>query len=156
MARPKGTGKYKPEYDQIAYVACVEGGFTVSKVAKLFGVDRATVYRWMDNHESFRDSIKSGRDKFDTMTAEDSLLKRIKGYRTKESTQELKIIIDPETGETEEKLVTTKTVNKAVASDVTATIFFLKNRAPERWRDAKHLEHTGKDGGPIKTDSSNT
>lgn len=34
---------------------------------------------------------------------------------------------------------------------VTATIFALKNAAPEDWRDKQEHELTGKDGGPIET-----
>ena len=36
-----------------------------------------------------------------------------------------------------------------VAPDVTATIFWLKNRRGEEWRDKQQHEHTGKDGGAI-------
>lgn len=39
--------------------------------------------------------------------------------------------------------------SQAVGGDLGACIFWLKNRQPERWRDKQHLEHTGKDGGPI-------
>lgn len=34
---------------------------------------------------------------------------------------------------------------------VTSRIFALKNACPDEWRDRQSLEHTGKDGGPIKT-----
>ena len=33
---------------------------------------------------------------------------------------------------------------------VTSSIFALKNAAPDDWLEKAHLEHTGKDGGPIK------
>lgn len=36
---------------------------------------------------------------------------------------------------------------------VTSTIFALKNAGPEDWRDRVVTEHTGANGGPIKTDS---
>ena len=32
-----------------------------------------------------------------------------------------------------------------------AVIFGVKNRAPDEWRDVHKIEHTGEDGGPIKT-----
>tara|TARA_R110002074_G_C12558458_1_gene667629 strand:- start:25531 stop:25965 length:435 start_codon:yes stop_codon:yes gene_type:complete len=35
---------------------------------------------------------------------------------------------------------------------VTSRIFALKNACPEEWRDKQEHEHTGKDGGPIKTE----
>ena len=34
--------------------------------------------------------------------------------------------------------------------NVTAQIFYLKNRQPEEWRDRRETEVTGKDGGPIQ------
>ena len=34
--------------------------------------------------------------------------------------------------------------------NVTAQIFYLKNRQPDKWSDRRQHEHTGKDGGPIK------
>jgi len=33
--------------------------------------------------------------------------------------------------------------------NVTAQIFYLKNRQPDKWSDRRQHEHTGKDGGPI-------
>lgn len=41
-------------------------------------------------------------------------------------------------------------LKKALAGDVTAMIFWLKNRKPQEWRDRREHEVTGKDGGPIE------
>lgn len=35
--------------------------------------------------------------------------------------------------------------------NATASIFGVKNRSTEDWRDKQEVEHTGKDGGPIET-----
>jgi hypothetical protein len=37
-----------------------------------------------------------------------------------------------------------------VPPDVTAAIFWLKNRQPEKWRDKSETEVFGKGGGPIE------
>lgn len=37
-----------------------------------------------------------------------------------------------------------------VPADVTACIFWLKNRRPAEWRDRQAIEHTGRDGAPIE------
>lgn len=42
-------------------------------------------------------------------------------------------------------------LKKALAGDVTAMIFWLKNRQRDKWRDKQDHEITGKDGGPIET-----
>lgn len=39
---------------------------------------------------------------------------------------------------------------KAKGGDVTACIYWLKNRQPEQWRDRVNHEHTGAKGGPIQ------
>lgn len=138
MARPKGTGKYRKSYDHQAYVACVEGGFTMVKLGKLFNVSKQTIHAWKNEHPSFLDSVKRGTDEFNQMQAEDSLLKRIKGYTYKETTNEPRTDKDGKS-----VLAVTKVVTKSVAPDPTSIIFFLKNRDPERWRDKKVVEHEG-------------
>lgn len=139
MARPTD---YKPEYDQQAYVACKEGGFTLPKLAKLFGVVTSTVSLWIKTHPTFSDAVKKGRDEFNVSTAEDCLLKRLKGYSYNETTKEAKTTTDSD-GKVTTELVVTKVVKKSVAPDTTAQIFFLKNRDPKRWRDKQEVEHSG-------------
>lgn len=38
----------------------------------------------------------------------------------------------------------------AISGNVTACIFWLKNRRPAKWRDVQRTEHTGADGGQIE------
>lgn len=45
--------------------------------------------------------------------------------------------------------VETKRVTKEVAPDVTAQIFWLKNRKPEAWRDKQNLEVSGAVNNPF-------
>lgn len=139
MARPTD---YKEEYDHQAYIACKEGGFTLPKLAKLFGVVTSTVSLWMKTHPTFLDAVRRGRDEFNIATAEESLIKRLKGYSYKETTKEAKSGTD-ESGNVTTKLQTTKVVTKSVAPDTTALIFFLKNRDPGRWRDRQEVQHSG-------------
>lgn len=47
-----------------------------------------------------------------------------------------------------------KDVAKNGGGNATAAIFGLKNRASEDWADKVVQEHTGKDGGPIQTEST--
>lgn len=48
------------------------------------------------------------------------------------------------------ELVVTKEVTKQQAPDVTAQIFWLKNRKPKSYRDKQDLQLAGNDDGPIK------
>ena len=49
--------------------------------------------------------------------------------------------------------VTNALMENARGGNVTAQIFYLKNRAPDKWQDRRQNEHTGKDGGPIKMEA---
>ena len=138
MARGRKT-KYHASYARQAEVACREGGFTDVKLAKLFDVSRATINLWKKAHSEFIDSIKKGKDDFDSMKVENSLLKRALGYKFIEVTREPGG--DKETGKI--KMQVTKQVTKHVSPDTTAQIFFLKNRQPGRWRDVKDIKHSG-------------
>ena len=46
-------------------------------------------------------------------------------------------------------VVTNSLFQSAKGGNTTAQIFYLKNRQPEKWRDRRDHEHTGKDGKPI-------
>ena len=68
------------------------------------------------------------------------MLKRALGYDYEEVVQR-PVVVDKETGETEMRVV--QRVNKHVAPDVTAQIFWLKNRKPDEFRDKRDVELSG-------------
>ncbi|MBC2712877.1 MAG: hypothetical protein HGJ94_18365 [Desulfosarcina sp.] len=153
----------------MAFVACSEGGLTDVKLSNLFDVSKSTITRWKNEFPEFWASIKRGKDIFDCATAETCLLKRIKGYRYSEVTREPVPVykdtpvldedgiqfLDEDGNPVTKKVVVgvelaiTKKVSKSVAPDVKAITFFLTNRNPDRWKMIKHVELTGKEGGPI-------
>ena len=120
--------KYKPEYDKLAENYCKLGAKD-SDLAGFFDVTEKTINNWKCDFESFFHSIKSGKDFYDSISVEDSLLKRALGYEITEEKQE--------DGTNGSKTTTTK---KHVAGDTTAMIFWLKNRNPSRWRDKQEIE----------------
>ena len=133
--------KYKSEYAEQAYIACKEG-FTDKKLAELFKVNPDTIYEWQKVHPEFTESLKRGKDEFDSNVIEKSLVKRATGYYYTEVTRapppkeiDSDGICIPQSG-----LVIIKEVTKQVAPDTTASIFWLKNRRPERWRDQQSIE----------------
>ena len=133
--------KFQDDFIRMARVACEEGGFTDLKLAKLFNVSKATINNWKKDFPKFLDSIKLGKDTWDCLIAEKSLLKRVMGFRYTETTRE-----PASEGLT---LAVTKKVSKIIAPDVKACDIWLCNRNPERWRKLKHVELAGKGGGDL-------
>ena len=58
--------KFKKEYVEQARVACEEMGATDSRLAKLFGVEIRTIYRWKRDYPKFKKAVVEGKDTFDT------------------------------------------------------------------------------------------
>jgi DNA-binding XRE family transcriptional regulator len=143
---------------------CREAGLTDAQLAKAFGISRQTLATWKTSHPEFKTAVQSGKDAHDSEVVEQSLLKRAKGYRVKEITRERALPVQLKPGQLDDfdfdpgvnksapgsniptaaapsaVLVTTKEVMKHIPADVTAIIFFLKNRHPERWREKSQVE----------------
>jgi len=132
--------KYKASFNESAQNVCTVFGADDNKLAEFFKVTQRTIDRWKNKYLEFCLSIKTGKDIYDTNKVEVSLLERANGYEHEEE----KVFCH--NGE----IVTHKQI-KHYPPEVTAAIFWLKNRHPDRWRDIKAMELTGKGGGPIRT-----
>ncbi len=126
MARPSS---YKPEYAKQAE-KLANLGATDQEVADFFGVDVRTVHRWKHDHEEFCHSLKAGKSAADERV-ERSLYQRAVGYEQ----DEVKIFMPSGAEEPVYAPYRAK-----VAPDVTAAIFWLKNRRSDAWRDVKHID----------------
>ena len=104
-------------------------GLTDEQLSQNMGIGTTTLYRWKEEYREIREALKRGKEVVD-IQVENALLKRALGYEYTEETREL--VKDKETGEY--SLSVTKIVTKEVAPDVTAQIFWLKNRKPKKWR----------------------
>ena len=108
--------KFKEEYVEQAYVACKEG-FTDEKLAEIFNVHRDSIYEWRKQYPEFEKAIRNGKDEFDSSRVEKALVERAVGIAI---------------------------AGKYFPPDPVSMIFWLKNRQPERWKDVKSTEHSGK------------
>lgn len=117
-------------------------GLTNEQVAQQIGIHPSTLYEWQKNYPEIGEALKRGKEVVDRQV-ESALLKRALGYEY----EEVKMIATESGGKRVEK------TRKQVLPDVTAQIFWLKNRKPEEWRDRKETEITGKDGGPVELKS---
>ncbi|XOQ44286.1 MAG: Transposase [Clostridium sp.] len=122
--------------------AWARDGLTDEQIAKNIGISRSTLAEWKKKYSDISDTLKKGKEVVD-IEVENALLKRALGYKYVEVTKERVTELNPHTGESESKLVVTKEVIKEVQPDVTAQIFWLKNRKPDVWRDKRDFELSG-------------
>lgn len=100
-------------------------------VANKMGISRTTLYNWEAKTPGLKEMIKAGKVPADDIV-ESALFKRAVGYD----------FVDPNN----------PNVTKHIPGDVTAMIFWLKNRNPERWHDSKVLGLSGNLPVVIKDD----
>lgn len=115
-------------------------GKTNPEIAKALGVNTDTLDQWRKHFPEFAGAIKESKDTADAPVVK-SLYQRALGYEYTEKRET----------HNPDGTIQVQTTVKQVAPDVTAQIFWLKNRQPRDWRDKQVQEITGKDGGPIKT-----
>jgi hypothetical protein len=120
---PRGRpSKYKPEFvKQAAKLAAL--GATDREMAEFFEVSEQTLNTWKLKHLDFLEALKVAKDAADTRV-ERSLYNRAVGYS-----------FDSEKVFHFQGNITRAPIVEHVAPDVTACIFWLKNRRPEQWRD---------------------
>lgn len=103
-------------------------GLVEEQIAHNMGISRSSLNAWKITYPDILDALKKGKEVVDRQV-ENALLKRALGYTYDEVTVE--------------NGVETKRVTKEVLPDVTAQIFWLKNRKPKVWRDKQDIEHSG-------------
>jgi hypothetical protein len=148
---PKGgrPSSYRPEYCEQVYKLCLIG-FTDERLAKHFSIGITTLDRWKKEHAAFMDAMTAGKVSADAEVAE-SQYKTAKGYEYEEE-QAIKcksVLVESGVRKELERVEVVK-VRRFQPGNVTAQIFWLKNRQKEYWRDKQDYEHTGKDGGPVE------
>ena len=127
---------YKSGHLKIAGDAARDG-CTINMIATKLKIKKSTLYNWMQANQDLRDAINEGRDYFDSRVAEGSLLKRVKGFTSKETKT---VTVE---GSDKTRITVTK---KKIAPDTPAIIFWLKNRQGDRWRDKHDIEVRGGEG----------
>ena len=134
--------KYDPAVCELAYKWTKEYGVDDVGLASMMQVHIDTIYTWKKEHPEFSDAQKKGKDDYDSVGIEKSLRRRAEGYDYEE-----RIIDYDEDG----NIKSEKIMKKRMAPDPTSMIFWLKNRNPPRWRDAKHIDFENtKDSYPIE------
>ena len=103
-------------------------GLTDDQLARKMGISRSTLNAWKAAYPGISDALKKGKEVVD-IEVENALLKRALGYEYVETMDER----SPDGVKHRETV-------KFIPPDVTAQIFWLKNRRPEIWREKQQIE----------------
>jgi len=133
-----GESKYSPAYCRTAEHMCRLAA-TDMELADGIGVSISTIQRWRATHPAFAKACEIGKDAFDARV-EHALAMRAVGYTF--DAIELKVVSAG--GGTSE--VVHEKVRKHVPPDVTAQIFWLKNRKRNEWCDRPAVPEEEMDG----------
>jgi hypothetical protein len=137
MTKPKPTNElmqrgrpstFRPEYVEQAKKLCLLGA-TDEDIADFFNVTMQCINQWKHRYPELFESLKLGKAEANTRT-EKSLYMRANGFHY----DAVKIFCS------KDGKVTKVPYRKYVIPDVTAGIFWLKNRDPEQWRDVQQLQ----------------
>jgi hypothetical protein len=123
---------FRSEFIRIAFIAAKYGAIE-EEIARDLGVSRSTFNRWKELSPEFRDALKTAKAAADDRVAR-SLYHRAIGYNY----NAVKIMTRA-IGGGESEIVQVPYVEHC-PPDVTAQIFFLKNRRPDLWRDVHNIE----------------
>ncbi|MFK4936751.1 bacteriophage terminase small subunit [Lactococcus garvieae] len=125
----------------------VANGFYDKDIYKKLKVSSKTFQKWKENHEEEYEKAKSHRYFNLLGTAESGLVKKLTGFKQKETIKTYKYTVEGE------KILVGETVKtKDIAPDSLAIMFALKAGDPERWNYAefKKLQLEEKSGNEIK------
>ena len=139
--RPRGRPpKYRPEFAERVTDLCLLGA-TNEELAKVFGVDDATISRWLDKTPEFRSAVKQGRELADMKVARALYLKATGQWTRPAVKIATRIEILPNGTEIKSEHIVPYVEH--FPPDTAAAFIWLKNRQPHRWRDKKEVHETG-------------
>lgn len=110
-------------------------GYSHTDMAKKLEVGYTTLWTWRRKHPELHAAITEGKDdrrRDNAVKVEDALLKRALGYDYEQTDVTEFLNSDGVCQSTASKVTT-----KHVVGDVSAMKFYLQNRAPEEWNNAK-------------------
>lgn len=141
---PIGRKGYSDEWLTEDALIRVQGwardGLTDEQISHNMGIGYSTFKEWLNKFPALSAALKKGKAPVD-IEVENALLKRALGYEYEEVCTEVEEIPFKTKDENGNTITITKTkkhirkTTKMVVPDVTAQIFWLKNRRPGRWRD---------------------
>lgn len=127
-------------------------GLIEIQIAEAMEINWNTLYSWKKRYAEFDKALKEGKA-FPDARVVDSLYQRAIGYEYEEleyRPEKIKYPLDkdgnpkrPKGKPTAPRFYVSKKTVKRVLPDVTAQIFWLKNRLPKEWRDRQEMDLSG-------------
>lgn len=121
-------GKYE-EWLEAQNLELISGwcrnGLSVEQIAYNMCVSKSTLLDWKTRFPEIENAMKIGRDVADMMV-ENALFKRACGFNMSE--------VKETEGPKGKEIIT---IAKVIPGDVSAQMFWLKNRQPDRWKDKR-------------------
>ena len=111
-------------------------GLTDEEIARKMKIGTRTLYDWEKRFPQILQALKNNKELADQQVEQELFKKALGKTTVKEVVKERRFNVV--TGEYE--LVVVKETEKGVAPDITAQIFWLKNRKPNEWRDKRELD----------------
>ncbi len=150
MGRPT---KYSKKKLKLAEELARKGN-TNKEIAAKLNIAESVFYEWCKKYPEFSEVIKKAREEYAIPEVEGALFKLATGYWIEEKRKigiKTKKKTEDNAGNTEEdneglEKVRMEIIEKYIPPNPTAIIFFLKNRAPDRWKDRREIEAHGKIG----------
>jgi len=147
MAKIGRPTKYNEDYHPKTALKLSLAGFTDDQMADFFEINPDTLYEWKKRYPAFSEALKNGKAVADANVAS-TLYQRAMGT-TKKIKKAIKIR-EQKNGEGMVEKIEHVEDEIYIPPDVTAIIFWLKNRQPRIWRDRVEQETTIK--GSISPD----
>lgn len=112
-------------------------GISHEELANRIGINRTTLYSWIQRCPEIEDAIKKGQERT-VQYIENALMKKINGYTLRDTKRYKTTDKD---GNIVERIEVTE---KEVGPDTSAIIYALKVKDPDRWNEKIRMEHSGR------------
>jgi len=129
--RPKDDPEKKFDLKQVFKLG--ELGLTDEELGNFYHVGERTITEWKKRYPNFAAALKDGKDHSDNQVVK-SLYKRANGYKTTEVTKERRVVNGQRGKQAKYEIVVTKVVEKELAPDTLAGMFWMQNRRRATYR----------------------
>ena len=141
MANISKAGEWLEPEKLTLLTAWARDGLVDEQIAKNMGISEATLYNYKNKYPEIKEALRKGKEVVD-IEVENAMLKRAMGYTITINEQKLD----------REGFVHDLKRDIHIPGDVTAQIFWLKNRKKVQWRDKVEYENTGENKNGVIED----